>query len=105
MAAAEQKWKPLLTDTEQDEQYWAVINQGRQDMDASGGVNSVCFQISLVLFICLAVARVFEVHAAGCLQQFDIKCYVSAMLAVHTHNGAVHAYHSSHLSPGKRNSR
>ncbi|KAL3141724.1 hypothetical protein ABBQ32_004406 [Trebouxia sp. C0010 RCD-2024] len=39
-APAEQKWKPLLTDTEQDEQYWAVINQGRQDMDASGGVNS-----------------------------------------------------------------
>lgn len=41
VAAVPQKWKPLLTDKEQDEQYWAVINQGRQDLDASGGANTV----------------------------------------------------------------
>lgn len=41
MSAVKQKWKPLLTDAEQDAQYRAVIEQGRQDLDASGGVNSV----------------------------------------------------------------
>lgn len=41
VAAVPQKWKPLLTDKEQDAQYWAVINEGRQDLDASGGTHTV----------------------------------------------------------------
>lgn len=80
MAAAQQKWKPLLTDEEQDEQYWAVINQGRQDLDASGGINSVCCQLSLVMFVCLATAGVFAVHAAGCVKHCS-NCTSSACLS------------------------
>ena len=41
VVAVPQKWKPLLTDEEQDEQYWAVINQGRQNLDASSGSHTV----------------------------------------------------------------
>lgn len=39
--AALSKWKPLLTDEEQDEQYWAVIKQGRENLDANSGANTV----------------------------------------------------------------
>ena len=64
MAAVQQRWKPLLTDEEQDEQYWAVINQGRRDMDASGGINSVRCQTSYLVFAYATTARSVAVYAA-----------------------------------------
>ena len=39
--AVKQKWKPLLTDEEQDAQYRAVIAQGRANLEVHGGINSV----------------------------------------------------------------